>query len=87
MKAKSKKGTALRPLTETIARDTRNKRALRKQFWSFYKKTKEAVKLHPELKHLEVPLEEVKDSVQRFAHGVEFGELMVELVVPESWDE
>jgi len=87
MKAKGKKGTALRPLAEIIASDTRNKRALRRQFWSFYNKTKKAVRLHPELRHLEVPLEQIKDSVQRFAHGVEFGEVMVELVVPRTWEE
>jgi hypothetical protein len=87
MKAKSGRRATLRPLAETIAADTRNKKALRKQFWSFYNKTKRTLKLHPELRHLEVPLEEIKDSVQRFAHGVEFGELLVELVVPSTWEE
>ena len=73
MKAKNKRRTALLPLAEAIAKDARNKKALNKQFWSFYKQMRKAIRSNKELRHLEVPLERVKDSVTMAAWGRFFG--------------
>jgi hypothetical protein len=86
MKAKRKKQTVLYPLAEAIARDAQRKRALDKQFWSFYKQMKKAIKFNAELKELEVELEKVKDSVELAAFGRFFGTPMVSVVKPEDWE-
>jgi hypothetical protein len=86
MKAKRKESTALEPLAEVIERDTRNKRAFDKEFWRFYKQTKKAIRSNMELRDLEVHLEKVKESVLLFAHGPRYGEVMVKLVKPKSWE-
>jgi len=84
--AKGKKQTLLYPLAEAIAQDARRKRALDKQFWSFYKQMKKAIKSNKELKDLEVPLEKVKESVQLAAFGRFFGIPMVTIVKPKDWE-
>jgi hypothetical protein len=84
LKAKRRTRTAPQPLSEAIAKDARNKRALNKQFFSFYKQMKRAISFSPELKELDVPLEKVKESVKLAAHGEEFGDLLVRLVKPKS---
>lgn len=82
MKTKSRKRAALRPLAEVIARDARNKRALDKQFWSFYKQIKKAIRSSPELQELEVPLERIRKSVKLCAFGEFFGIPMVKVKKP-----
>jgi hypothetical protein len=79
MKPKTEKRATLRPLLQTIARDNQNKKALHKRFASLYKQTKTAIKFNPHIKHLNVPLEEVKESIQLLAHGEFYGELMVKV--------
>lgn len=86
MRAKRKKQILLYPLTEAIAQDARRKRALDKQFWSFYKQMKKAMRSNKELKDLEVPLEKVKESVQLAAFGRFFGIPMVTIVKPKDWE-
>lgn len=86
MSAKRKKQTLLYPLAEAIAQDARRKRALDKQFWSFYKQMKKAIRSNKELKDLEVPLEKVKESVQLAAFGRFFGIPMVTIVKPKDWE-
>lgn len=86
MKRKNRKHTVLRPLGEVIARDARNKRALDKQFSSFYKQMKKAIRFTPELKELEVPLERIRESVQQCAFGEFFGIPKVEVKKPTDWE-
>lgn len=86
MKARKKKRTALLPLSEVIARDARNKRALVTQFMSFYTQMKKTMRGKSELKKLEVPLERTKDSVKAVAHGVMFGLPMVTIEEPRDWE-
>lgn len=86
MSAKGKKQTRLYPLVEAIAQDARRKRALDKQFWSFYKQMKKAMGSNKKLKKLEVPLEKVKASIELAAFGRFFGIPMVTLVKPKNWE-
>jgi hypothetical protein len=86
MKAKRKKRTALLPLSEVIARDARNKRALETQFLSFYAKMKKVTRGKSELRELDIPLERIKESVKAVAHGVLFGTPMVTVEEKEDWD-
>lgn len=86
MKAKRKKGTTLQPLAEVIARDVRNKTALDKQFWSFYKQMKKAIKFNEELKKLDVPLEKVRKAVKLAAWGDIFGIPMVTVTKRKDWE-
>lgn len=86
MKRKGGKRAELRPLAEVIARDNRNKRALDRQFWSFYKQMKKAIRFNAELKELEVPLERVRESVQLCAFGIFLGIPMVEVKKPTNWE-
>jgi hypothetical protein len=72
MKAKRKKRTALLPLSEVIARDARNKRALETQFLSFYAKMKKVTR--------------GKSELRAVAHGVLFGTPMVTVEEKEDWD-
>jgi hypothetical protein len=86
MKAKTKKRTALLPLSEVIARDARNKKALETQFMSFYTQMKKAMSGKSELRNLEVPLEKIKESVKTVAHGIMFGIPMVTIEEPRDWE-
>jgi hypothetical protein len=86
MKTKRKTRTAPQPLSEAIAQDARNKRALDKQFFSFYKQMKKAISSNAEMKKLEVPLEKVKESIQLAAFGGAFGIPMVTVERPKDWD-
>ncbi|MFI5093878.1 MAG: hypothetical protein ACHQIK_10595 [Candidatus Acidiferrales bacterium] len=86
MKPKRKTRTALQPLAEAIAQDARNKRALDKQFISFYRQMKKAMSAHKEMKELEVPLEKVKESIQLAAFGGAFGIPMVRVEKPKDWE-
>jgi hypothetical protein len=86
MKAKRKKQTMLYPLVEALARDAQRKRALDKQFWSFYKQMKKAIRSNAELRDLEVPLEKVKESIQLAAYGFFFGVPMVRVAKPKNWE-
>jgi hypothetical protein len=86
MRAKTKKQTMLYPLAEALARDAQRKRALDKQFWSFYKQMKKAIRSNAELRDLEVPLEKVKESVQLAAYGFFFGVPMVRVAKPKNWE-
>jgi hypothetical protein len=87
MKAKRKRRTAPQPLSEAIAQDARNKRALNKQFYSFYRQMKKTMSFSPELKELEVPLEKVRESIQLAAWGGSFGIPMVTVEKPKDWEE
>jgi hypothetical protein len=87
MKAKRKTRTTLQPLAEAIAQDARNKRALDKQFLSFYKQMKKAISSSKEMKELEVPLEKVKESIQLAAFGGAFGIPMVTVERPKDWED
>jgi hypothetical protein len=86
MKAKKRKRTALLPLSEVIARDARNKKALETQFMSFYTQMKKAMRGKSELRNLEVPLEKIKESVKSVAHGIMFGMPMVTIEEPTDWE-
>jgi hypothetical protein len=86
MKTKKKRRTALLPLSEVIARDARNKRALETQFMSFYTQMKKTMRDKSELRNLEVPLEKIKESVKAVAHGVMFGIPMVTIEEPRDWE-
>ena len=86
MKAKRKKQTMLYPLVEALARDAQRKRALDRQFWSFYKQMKKAIRSNAELRDLEVPLEKVKESIQLAAYGFFFGVPMVRVAKPKNWE-
>lgn len=85
MKTKRKERPRPEPLTMAIARDTRNKKALDKQFSSFYEQMKKAIRFNAELEELELELEKVKASVQLAAFGGGFGTPMVTVVKPKSW--
>jgi hypothetical protein len=87
MKAKRIKRTTLQPLSEVIARDTRNKKALERQFLSFYAQMKAAMRGKSELRNLDVPLEKIKESVKAVAHGVFFGAPMVTVEEKKDWRE
>jgi len=87
MKAKRKRRTTLRPLSEVIARDARNKKALEAHFMSFYAQMKKAMHGKSELKKLDVPLEKIKESVKAVAHGVFFGMPMVTVEEPKEWED
>jgi hypothetical protein len=76
----------LHPLAEALARDAQRKRALDKQFWSFYKQMKKAIRSNAELRNLEVPLEKVKESIQLAAYGMFFGVPMVRVAKPKNWE-
>jgi hypothetical protein len=86
MRAKTKKQTMLHPLAEALARDAQRKRALDRQFWSFYKQMKKAIRSNAELRDLEVPLEKVKESIQLAAYGMFFGVPMVRVAKPKNWE-
>jgi hypothetical protein len=86
MKTKRKTRTTLQPLSEAIAQDARNKRALDKQFFSFYKQMKKAIRSNAEMKELEVPLEKVRESIQLAAFGGAFGIPMVTVERPKDWE-
>jgi hypothetical protein len=86
MNANRKRHTTLHPLAEVIAEDARRKRALDKQFWSFYKQMKKAMRSNSEMKDLEVPLEKVRESVQLAAFGHFFGVPMVRVVKRKNWE-
>ena len=87
MKAKRKRRTTLRPLSEVIARDSRNKRALETQFMSFYAQMKKTMRGNSELRDLDVPLERIKEYVKAVAHGVFFGMPMVTVEEPRDWED
>ena len=87
MKAKRKTRTTLQPLAEAIAQDARNKRALDKQFYSFYKQMKKAIGSSAEMKELELPLEKVREAIQLAAFGGHFGIPMVTVERPKDWEE
>jgi hypothetical protein len=87
MKTKRRRRTALQPLSEVIARDARNKKALETQFMRFYAQMKKTMRGKSELRDLDVPLEKIKESVKAVAHGVFFGMPMVTVEEPKEWED
>jgi len=87
MKAKRKMRTTTLPLSEVIARDAKNKKALEAQFMSFYARMKKTMRGESELRDLDVPLERMKESVKAVAHGVVFGIAMVTVEEPSDGEE
>ena len=61
------------------------KKALEKEFLSFYAQMKEAMRGKSELRNLDVPLEKIKESVKAVAHGVFFGAPMVTVEEKKDW--
>jgi hypothetical protein len=90
MKARRKRRAVSRPLIEplvgAIARDARNKMALDKQFWRFYRQMKQTIRGNRDLKNLEVPLEEVKEAVKDVAYGFVFGTPLVTVTKQKDWE-
>jgi hypothetical protein len=87
MTAKRKMRTTTRPLSEVIARDAKNKKALEAQFLTFYKQIKKTMHGKSELKDLDIPLEKIKESIKAVAHGAFFGTTLVTVEEPDDWEE
>ncbi len=61
------------PIVKELIRDWKVKARLEKNFDGFYKRLTKAIKANPGLKNLEVPLEKVREDVDRASFGPIFG--------------
>lgn len=61
------------PIVKELLRDWKAKYRLEEDFEGFYEALTKAIKLNPELKKLEVPLEKLKNDVHAASFGPWFG--------------